>query len=84
MGKKVDLTDAQIAILEAMGHMDERGNTAADIAAEADEAPTTITRKLTELKDLKPSLVQIDADGLWVRTKAGEDAVLEDTLDEEL
>jgi len=84
MAKGVGLTNVQIAILDAMGRMEERENTAADIAAKADVTPMMITRELTGLNDMRPALVQLGPNGGWVRTQAGEDAVLEDVLDEEL
>ena len=83
MAQGIELSNTQMAILEGMGHMRERENAAADIAAAANVTPTTITRELTALKDIKPALVQLGARGLWVRTQAGQDAVLDDTLDEE-
>jgi hypothetical protein len=80
--EKPDLTDAQIAILEAIerlgGHAD-----APDIAAEADVTPTTISRELIGLKDVRPPLVQFGSGGDWAITPDGESAVLDDTLDEE-
>jgi DNA-binding MarR family transcriptional regulator len=82
MTEQADLTDAQIAILEAIGRMESRENTAADIAAEAAVTPTTITRELNGLRDRKPSLVQPSPEG-WGRTPDGELAVLEDVLEEE-
>jgi DNA-binding MarR family transcriptional regulator len=83
MAQSVEISNARMAILEAMGQMGERENSASDIAAAAKVPPVTITRELTALKDMKPALVQLGAGGLWVRTQAGEDAVLEDTLDDE-
>lgn len=44
--------------------------------------PTTISRELNELKDLRPPLVQFGSGGDWAITPDGQSAVLDDTLDE--
>jgi hypothetical protein len=83
MAEGIELTNVQVAILEAMGRLEMRENTPADIAAEAAVVPTTITRELTGLKDRRTSLVQFGPEAGWVRTPDGDSAVLDDTLDDE-